>query len=48
MPADGIDKVAALAAKDPYWNPRAVEAEAIRELIARAYEGAPQPVAVAT
>jgi alcohol dehydrogenase class IV len=45
MPADGVDRVAALAAKDPYWNPRPIEADAIRALIARAYEGAP-PLAV--
>ncbi len=43
MPAGGIDKVAALAAEDPYWNPRPIEADAIRDLIARAYAGAPPP-----
>ncbi|MGH6926295.1 MAG: maleylacetate reductase [Propylenella sp.] len=43
MPADGVDRVAAMAAKDPYWNPRPIEADAIRDLIRHAYEGAPPP-----
>ncbi len=40
MPEDGIDHVVALATKDPYWNPRPLEADAIRTLVRRAYEGA--------
>jgi alcohol dehydrogenase class IV len=43
MPADGVDKAAALTMENPYWNPRPLDADAIRELIARAYEGAPPP-----
>jgi alcohol dehydrogenase class IV len=41
MPEDGIDKAADYAAENPYWNPRPVEREAIRDLIAKAWEGAP-------
>ncbi len=40
MPADGIDRVVELALKDPYWNPRPLKAEPIRNLLRRAYEGA--------
>jgi maleylacetate reductase len=39
MPESGIDQAADLAVKNPYWNPRPVEREAIRELIARAWRG---------
>ena len=43
MPESGIDQAADLAVKNPYWNPRPIEREAIRELIARAWRGdAPQ------
>jgi maleylacetate reductase len=43
MPESGIDQAADLAMKKPYWNPRGIEREAIRELIARAWRGdAPQ------
>jgi alcohol dehydrogenase class IV len=41
MPKDGIDKAAELALKNPYWNPRPLEANAIRELIRRAWAGEP-------
>jgi alcohol dehydrogenase class IV len=41
MPAAGIDRATELALADPYWNPRALEESAIRELIARAHAGAP-------
>ncbi|MBR0756761.1 maleylacetate reductase [Bradyrhizobium jicamae] len=40
MPEDGIDKAAALAVKNPYWNPRPVEQDAIRALLTRAWSGA--------
>lgn len=40
MPRNGIDRAADLAVNNPYWNPRALERDAIRDLIARAYEGA--------
>jgi alcohol dehydrogenase class IV len=43
MPESGIDQAADLTVKNPYWNPRGIEREAIRELIARAWRGdAPQ------
>jgi maleylacetate reductase len=43
MPESGIDQAADLAVQNPYWNPRGIEREAIRELIARAWRGdAPQ------
>lgn len=35
-----LDKAADLAAKNPYWNPRPVERDAIRELLQRAWSGA--------
>lgn len=36
-----LDRVAKLAAETPYWNPRSVETGAIRDLLQRAWEGAP-------
>jgi len=39
MPESGIDQAADRAVKNPYWNPRGIEREAIRELIARAWRG---------
>jgi maleylacetate reductase len=47
MPEDGIDRAADLAVSNPYWNPREVERDAIRELIARAWRGEPPRTAVA-
>lgn len=41
MPEDGIDKAADIAVKNPYWNPRPIERNAIRDLIARAWAGEP-------
>lgn len=41
MPQDGIAKAAALATKNPYWNPRPIEEDGIRDLLARAWSGAP-------
>ena len=41
MPEDGIDKAADLAVKNPYWNPRPIERDSIRELIRRAWAGEP-------
>lgn len=40
MPRDGIDAAADRAVANPYWNPRPIERAEIRELIARAWEGA--------
>jgi maleylacetate reductase len=39
MPEAGIDKAADLAVSNPYWNPRPVERDAVRGLIARAWAG---------
>jgi alcohol dehydrogenase class IV len=39
MPADGIERAADLALDKPYWNPRPIEREPIRDLIAAAYAG---------
>lgn len=34
-----LDKAANLAVQDPYWNPRPVEREAVRDLLQRAWSG---------
>lgn len=50
MPHSAIDRAAELAVERPYWNPRPIEREAIRGLIARAWAGdAPlaEPIALA-
>jgi len=39
MPESGIDKAADLAVTNAYWNPRPLERDAIRDLIARAWAG---------
>ncbi|MFD1560955.1 maleylacetate reductase [Paraburkholderia silviterrae] len=39
MPEQGLDEAADLACKNPYANPRAVEREAIRALLQRAWQG---------
>jgi alcohol dehydrogenase class IV len=41
MPEDGIEKAADIAVRNPYWNPRPIERNAIRDLIARAWAGGP-------
>ena len=44
MPRDGIDDATDQALADPYWNPRSLERESLRGVIARAYAGdAPRP-----
>jgi len=45
MPQDGIERAADIAMKNPYWNPRPIERDAIRDLIARAWAGEPPPAA---
>ena len=47
MPESGIDKAADLAVTNAYWNPRPLERDAIRDLIARAFAGEPPPKAAA-
>ena len=39
MPIDGIAEAAAVAARDPYWNPAPIEEAAIRALLGRAHAG---------
>ncbi|QRG06633.1 maleylacetate reductase [Xanthobacter dioxanivorans] len=39
MPASGIEAAADIAVENPYWNPRPVTRDGIRDLIARAYAG---------
>jgi maleylacetate reductase len=41
MPEAGIETAADLAIANPYFNPRALERDAIRDLIARAWAGNP-------
>jgi maleylacetate reductase len=41
MPETGIDAAADLAVANPYFNPRPLERDAIRDLIARAWAGDP-------
>jgi alcohol dehydrogenase class IV len=39
MRGEDLDRAADLAAANPYWNPRPVERDAIRELLQQAYDG---------
>lgn len=39
MPEDGIDKAADQAVENAYWNPRSLERDDLRNLIARAWAG---------
>jgi maleylacetate reductase len=41
MPESGIARAAEMALANPYWNPRPLDLEAIRQLIANAWSGAP-------
>ena len=45
MPEEGIERAADLAMANPYWNPRTLERDGLRELIARAHAGLP-PAAI--
>jgi alcohol dehydrogenase class IV len=38
-----LDRAADLAVEKPYWNPRPIERDAIRELLERAWTGEPPP-----
>ncbi|KRR07358.1 Maleylacetate reductase [Bradyrhizobium jicamae] len=48
MPESGIDKAADLAVTNAYWNPRPLERNAIRDLIARAWSGEAPPATKAS
>jgi maleylacetate reductase len=39
MSSTDLDRAAELAAANPYWNPRPIERNAIRDLLQRAYDG---------
>ena len=39
MPADGLDRAAQLATDNPYYSPRPLEYQAVRELLERAFQG---------
>jgi alcohol dehydrogenase class IV len=39
MPADGIDAAVDQAMSNAYWNPRSLEKDGLRQLLARAYDG---------
>lgn len=41
MPREGIERAAELVVTNPYWNPRTIERNAVRDLIARAWAGDP-------
>lgn len=41
MKEEDVDKAADIAVSNPYWNPRPVEREGIREVIRRVWAGEP-------
>ena len=41
MPEAGVARAAEMALANPYWNPRPLELDAVRRLIANAWSGAP-------
>ena len=41
MPEAGIDRAADLAMANPYWNPRPLDREGVRAVLARAWAGTP-------
>ena len=41
MPEDGLDRAVEAAVANPYWNPRPLEAGALRALLADAWAGRP-------
>ncbi|MBN3821747.1 maleylacetate reductase, partial [Paraburkholderia sp. Se-20369] len=41
MQAADLDRAADLAVANPYWNPRPIERQALRELLQRAFDGTP-------
>jgi alcohol dehydrogenase class IV len=41
MPADGIGQTVKAAMAAPYWNPRPIEEDGLRALLARAWNGDP-------
>lgn len=41
MPKDGIEKAVEIATQNPYWNPRPLSEDNLRDLITRAWSGEP-------
>ena len=41
MPADGIEPAVRAAMAAPYWNPRPIEEDGLRDLLTRAWNGDP-------
>jgi maleylacetate reductase len=41
MPADGIERAVEMTMAAPYWNPRPLDEDGLRDLLARAWNGAP-------
>lgn len=41
MKEDDVDKAADIAVSNPYWNPRSIERDALRETIRRCWAGEP-------
>ena len=39
MPEDGVERVIGLVLREPYWNPRPLDARGIRQMLRRAYDG---------
>jgi alcohol dehydrogenase class IV len=39
MPADGLDEAARRATDNPYYSPRPIEYQPVRELLERAFKG---------
>lgn len=46
MPEAGIARAADMALANPYWNPRPLDPDAIKRLIARAWSGAPPDASI--
>ncbi len=46
MPQSGIETVADIAVENPYWNPRPITRNGIRDLLARAFSGERPPAAL--
>lgn len=47
MPLEGIERAVDLALENPYWNPKPLERQGLRDLIMRAYSGDPPRPTVA-
>ena len=41
MSAADLDRAADIASSNPYWNPRPIERDGLRELLQDAFDGVP-------